>query len=175
MNFNSFNQAMQIAKWWSPRVKNLWTTTVASTMVSLWQLRNNIFFDNKQLDINKCRYYITHQIWTISHLSLATSFNDARDIHVTSAWNVSLRPSPAPNIKQGVWIPPDPQIIKLNTNGAARGNPGLAAIGVCFRDHSSIFKLSLWRSIGINTNYITECLAILEGTELAIVKNWLHL
>ncbi|KAF9606485.1 hypothetical protein IFM89_025760, partial [Coptis chinensis] len=130
MTFNSFNQAIQIAKWWCPRVKNLLAATVASTMVSLWRLRNNILFDNKQLDINKC----------------------------SSKRN-----------------PPGPQVIKLNTDVAARGNPGPAGIRVCFRDHFGTFKFSLWRSIGINTNNIIECLTILEGTELAIANNWLRI
>lgn len=58
----------------------------------------------------------------------------------------------------------------LYTDGAARGNPGPAAIGaVLYRTDAGGFERvgDLSRSIGDATNNVAEYLAVLEGIELA--------
>ncbi|KAF9589082.1 hypothetical protein IFM89_018813 [Coptis chinensis] len=65
--------------------------------------------------------------------------------------------------------------MKLNTDGVAFGNPGPSGIGVTFRDFEGSFKLSLCQNIGNGSNFRAECLAILEGVELAIRKGWVML
>ncbi|GLU10925.1 hypothetical protein SLE2022_277010 [Rubroshorea leprosula] len=39
------------------------------------------------------------------------------------------------------WAKPPPNVIKLNTDGSAKGNPGISAVGGIFRDHHGNWKL----------------------------------
>jgi ribonuclease HI len=56
----------------------------------------------------------------------------------------------------------------INTDGAARGNPGPAAIGVTIRDSNKRLLTSISRSIGVATNNQAEYRAIIAGLEKAI-------
>ncbi|KAF9590106.1 hypothetical protein IFM89_030854 [Coptis chinensis] len=66
-----------------------------------------------------------------------------------------------------------PPTTKINTYGASRGNPGNAGIGATYRNCNGDFLLVYHRHIGVSTSYCAECLAIVEGLEVAIEKGWL--
>jgi len=58
----------------------------------------------------------------------------------------------------------DGESVALYTDGAARGNPGPAAIGaVAFRGAEELFTIS--RFIGVATNNVAEYLALIAGLE----------
>lgn len=54
-------------------------------------------------------------------------------------------------------------MIKLFTDGGARGNPGLAAIGVYITDEKNQGIDSISKKIGFTTNNIAEYKAVLAG------------
>jgi ribonuclease HI len=56
----------------------------------------------------------------------------------------------------------------INTDGASRGNPGPAAIGVAIRDSRGRLLESISRRIGVTTNNQAEYRAIIAGLEKAI-------
>jgi ribonuclease HI len=56
----------------------------------------------------------------------------------------------------------------IYTDGAARGNPGPAAIGVIIRDESGNNVAGISRRLGITTNNQAEYRAIIAGLEKAI-------
>jgi ribonuclease HI len=56
----------------------------------------------------------------------------------------------------------------IYTDGAARGNPGPAAIGVDIRDESGHTVAGISRRLGITTNNQAEYLAVIAGLEKAI-------
>jgi ribonuclease HI len=56
----------------------------------------------------------------------------------------------------------------INTDGASRGNPGPAAIGVTIRDGRGRLLDSISRRIGVTTNNQAEYQAIIAGLEKAI-------
>ena len=56
----------------------------------------------------------------------------------------------------------------IYTDGAARGNPGPAAIGVIIRDESGNTVASISRRLGVTTNNQAEYKAIIAGLEKAI-------
>jgi ribonuclease HI len=56
----------------------------------------------------------------------------------------------------------------INTDGAARGNPGPAAIGVTIRDQNGRLLASISRGIGRTTNNQAEYRAIIAGLEKAV-------
>ena len=56
----------------------------------------------------------------------------------------------------------------INADGAARGNPGPAAIGATIKDDKGNLVASISRSIGTTTNNQAEYRAIIAGLEKAI-------
>ncbi len=60
--------------------------------------------------------------------------------------------------------------LRLYTDGAARGNPGPAGLGVVIEDDQGLRLRGLCRYIGTATNNVAEYLALIEG--LAAVSEW---
>jgi ribonuclease HI len=53
--------------------------------------------------------------------------------------------------------------IKLNFDGASKGNPGLYSFGVVFRDDQGNILLILAGSLGHDTNNVAELWALIQG------------
>jgi ribonuclease HI len=62
----------------------------------------------------------------------------------------------------------DTKKVTIYTDGASRGNPGPASIGVIIKDESDLTIAEISRHIGIATNNQVEYLAIIAGLEKAI-------
>lgn len=65
------------------------------------------------------------------------------------------------------WLPPMEGFIKLNFDGACRGNPGTSRASVYIRDARGIMKETRYISLSLGTNNIAESLALLHGLLLA--------
>ncbi|GKV28437.1 hypothetical protein SLEP1_g37496 [Rubroshorea leprosula] len=73
------------------------------------------------------------------------------------------------------WAKPPPNVIKLNTDGSAKGNPGISAAGGIFRDHHGNWKLGYARKIDWSNCLAAELWAIRDGLQLAIMHNFSHI
>ena len=62
------------------------------------------------------------------------------------------------------------KVLRLYTDGAARGNPGPAGLGVVIEDDKGLRLRGLCRYIGTATNNVAEYLALIEG--LTAVSEW---
>ncbi|KAL5699591.1 hypothetical protein ACHQM5_030471 [Ranunculus cassubicifolius] len=71
-----------------------------------------------------------------------------------------------------MWLPPQQGTIKLNTDGAARGCPGPAGLGISCRNHQGDFLGIFTQGLGICNNYWAEFYAVLAAMELAQEKGW---
>src|SRR5256886_7587736 len=71
-----------------------------------------------------------------------------------------LRPHPGDVLK----------LLRLFTDGASRGNPGPAGIGVVIEDENGMRLRGLHRWLGVTTNNEAEYHALIEG--LRAVKEW---
>ena len=60
--------------------------------------------------------------------------------------------------------------LRLYTDGASRGNPGPAALGVVIEDDQGMRLRGLHRYLGIMTNNVAEYYALIEG--LKAVEPW---
>jgi ribonuclease HI len=60
--------------------------------------------------------------------------------------------------------------LRLFTDGASRGNPGPAALGVVIEDDQGMRIRGLHRYIGVATNNVAEYHALIEG--LKAVEQW---
>ncbi len=62
------------------------------------------------------------------------------------------------------------RVLRLRTDGAARGNPGPAALGVLIEDEKGMRLRALHRWLGTMTNNQAEYHALIEG--LKAVRDW---
>ncbi|KAF9596182.1 hypothetical protein IFM89_007500 [Coptis chinensis] len=73
------------------------------------------------------------------------------------------------------WYLPLSGYIKVNTDGASRGNPGNAGWAAVYRDHNGIVIGTYVGGLGVATNYEAKSTAIVEGIAKAIEQGWLHI
>ncbi|KAF6142043.1 hypothetical protein GIB67_038011 [Kingdonia uniflora] len=78
-----------------------------------------------------------------------------------------------PLVKSCFWELPRIGEIKINTDGAAKGNPSKGGIGYIFRDCNGIVMGTLSKGLGLITNFMAECEAIIHGVEYATSFGWL--
>ena len=70
------------------------------------------------------------------------------------------------SILKVLWVKPTPGLIKLNVDGAAKGNPGLAGEGGVIRDHNGEFIIGFSNYYGHTSNITAEFNAIRDGLSL---------
>jgi ribonuclease HI len=72
-------------------------------------------------------------------------------------------------------VPPPEDFIKLNFDGASKGNPGLAGYGIVFHNHYGNILLIGAGSIGHSMNNATEIWGLTKGLQMAIKNNFTKL
>ena len=65
------------------------------------------------------------------------------------------------------WMPPPEGFIKINFDGASKGNPGAAGYGLVFRNHKGHILIISAGSLGHSTNNNAELWGLLNGLCLA--------
>ena len=65
-----------------------------------------------------------------NRLEIGCMHNCMDDLLILHRFGLQGRPSKAPVIKSVVWSPPPPGWIKVNTDGAAMGSPGVGGWGL---------------------------------------------
>ncbi|KAL5700257.1 hypothetical protein ACHQM5_025728 [Ranunculus cassubicifolius] len=88
---------------------------------------------------------------------------------------ITERPGKSPKILSCTWKLPLPGTVKANVDGTSYGNPGPSAAGVVFRKQDGEVTLVLEKGLGITTNFMAECWAILLAAEQAFIQGWLRL
>lgn len=71
------------------------------------------------------------------------------------------------NVTNIGWKPPPPSFFKLNTDGSARGNPGMASVGGLLRDHRGAWVGSFSRAICFTNSMAAELWGLRDGLVLA--------
>ncbi|XP_016470893.1 uncharacterized protein LOC107793125 [Nicotiana tabacum] len=64
--------------------------------------------------------------------------------------------------------------VKVNTDGASRGNPGRSSIGLCIRNNDRDLVYALGREINATTNTEAETVAILEALRICSAHNYMQ-
>jgi hypothetical protein len=97
---------------------------------------------------------------------------------IKDAWNLTIRLSVINEIMNqtpqspDLWNPPPTSFIKLNFDGASKGNPGpVGGRGVFMNDRGEILYIYTL-NLGYTTNNTTELSAMIEGLEIAIRKSY---
>ncbi|KAF6149545.1 hypothetical protein GIB67_003693 [Kingdonia uniflora] len=95
------------------------------------------------------------------------------DLGIHHSLCVPLHPCKRTVVKSCFWELPQKVEVKINTDGAARGNPGNGGISCIFRDCDGKVLRTLVKGLGLVANYTAECKAIIQSVESAVPNGWL--
>lgn len=85
----------------------------------------------------------------------------------SGATNSSTSTLPRFRVIQVRWIPPQPSVVKVNVDGASKGNSSLAAAGCVIREHYGRWLMGSARNLGCCTSIQAEIWAALLGLDTA--------
>ncbi|XP_057866888.2 uncharacterized protein LOC131074307 [Cryptomeria japonica] len=85
-------------------------------------------------------------------------------------WGLGVILAPNFNRKLIRWAPLQGDWVKLNIDGACRGNPGSIGIGAVIRNSLGILLGGLYGSLGLATNNEAESRALVAGLDLCVQR-----
>ncbi|KAF9610476.1 hypothetical protein IFM89_022440 [Coptis chinensis] len=94
--------------------------------------------------------------------------NTTQDLATLHALCLSNKLRRAPRCLECYWTAPPLNVLKLNTDGCARGNPGPIGGGVVLRTHTCEVIGTYIGGLDITTSYVAKSKAIVHGIEKAI-------
>lgn len=81
---------------------------------------------------------------------------------------------PRLKVDKVVWELPGEGCLKVNTDGASRGNPGRSAIGYCVRDEFGDIVYAVGKEINETTNTEAKAMAIVEALRFCRFQQYSH-
>ncbi|XP_057868067.2 uncharacterized protein LOC131075253 [Cryptomeria japonica] len=160
-----------------------WAIGPSFIIWNLWLERNRRIFQDLQLMAPHLWRKILHSLGeTIVAKCDMTMRVDPRDVdccnrlHLPPPQRQLMRnrcrhPTPKVN-REGRWSPPPLGVLKINSDGSSRGNPGHAGIGGVGRDSSGDVQFIFSEYKGLHTNNLMEAQAILVAMERANQLGW---
>ncbi|KAF9617263.1 hypothetical protein IFM89_035207 [Coptis chinensis] len=127
-----------------------------------------MFYEGAARSLTLCKVFVIKQILITA--ALFKSFSNPQDRDVLRNLGVDAIMRKALRIQSCFWNLPCVGTIKVNTDGVTKGNLGLAAVGSVGRNSNGAFDFVYSRNLGVTTSYVAECVAILEGIEVAVNK-----
>ncbi|KAL0303262.1 UNVERIFIED_CONTAM: putative ribonuclease H protein [Sesamum radiatum] len=147
---------------------------------NIWTSRNDAKHRKKpfnaQVIISKTWYHLQNlcrsNIWKPEHLKGDAFAVGLLKLKIPETQNYQ-------NCKTVYWLKPDPGWVKLNTNGASKGNPGLAGAGGNVREYEGKVIFAFSEPIGLTNNMVAEMHVVLRGLGICLKKGfskvWLEL
>lgn len=90
-----------------------------------------------------------------------------------SLW--ALKPRPLFSDSPTTWSPPQPSFIKLNFDGASKGNPSQSGFGGVFQYHKGSILHIFTGYSGFNTNNRAKLLGLIQGLSIAADQGFIKL
>lgn len=76
----------------------------------------------------------------------------------------------SPKIRTAVWLPPEPGLIKVNVDGAAKGCPRICGVGGIFRNYRNEILGFSSKNIGMGFAFEAEVRAIHEAIQFCLSR-----
>ena len=157
----------------------IWYISPSVLLWEIWKERNRRIFCNIEMDCGELISKIEASIVEIVNSYLRKSrmaegsFSDW-DCCIKKLWPKLINPPMLyPKASQEArrnckWSPPPRGWAKLNFDGAARGNPGMAGIGCIVNNDSGVWIAKKAKPIGPSSNNMAEFLALEEGLNICL-------
>ncbi|XP_019240115.1 PREDICTED: uncharacterized protein LOC109220106 [Nicotiana attenuata] len=149
------------------RVKPIMQALPACIVWELWKRRNSLKYGTA-VSVNRVIYQISSTLQNLVQLRKP-------GLQVPHHWSNLLQMleqyTPKLKYEKVLWELPDDGWIKVNTDGACRGNPGRSSIGFCLRDEVGDLVYAQGKEIKEGTNTEAEASAILEALRMCRSMN----
>lgn len=123
----------------SSQAKDVVLSSIVYIIWFIWYSRNQVRFQNNRVPCDRIISTVKAVVALLRNLSTGTYRNSISEFKFLKSFNISLHAPSSPNIFQVIWHKPPCSWIKCNSDGASRGNLGLAALGGIFKDSSGAF------------------------------------
>ncbi|KAL5714223.1 hypothetical protein ACHQM5_016213 [Ranunculus cassubicifolius] len=94
--------------------------------------------------------------------------NSVRDLMIMRSLGLAPKIRMPDDVVECYWASPPQTWAKVNTDGSARGNPGISGWGAVIRDSNGEVKATGIGGLGILSPFEAECVAIIKGTDKAM-------
>ena len=162
-------------------LSSIWLVAPSLIIWELWKERNRRIFRGEKESLRRCISRIINAIEET--VSVSATRKQAMKIPFTrddrqiqNTWPGIRFKSPSGALvtsrsktkeKPVEWVTPQEGWIKVNFDGAAKGNPGVSGIGIVFKDDRGHLLLAGAKKLPYGTNNIAECQAALLAVQIA--------
>ena len=164
--------------WWafdsptSSRGKPLICFTIAYMLWEIWKGWISSRFGGNTMNAIEIMRHVTQ--WLRSTHSLvpivvkcSTSMCEALRV-----WGIHITPTTIlTSVRFFMWTPPQPRHLKLNVDGASRGNPSHVGGGGILRDHRGRIIFAFSHFYDVQTNIAAEAMSIWDGLLLCAARD----
>lgn len=157
---------------WSSQVKDTILAAILNVISVIWHCRNQLRFDNKVVSLQSAINLITAAVSLIGNASKGHMSSCIDEFYLLKSSKITGHASCAPSIKDVVWSPPPCFWVKCNSDGAARGAPGIAARGKNFRDYRAATLGCFATNLGVSFSLHAELIGAMIAIEHASAKKW---
>ncbi|XP_019451698.1 PREDICTED: uncharacterized protein LOC109353792 [Lupinus angustifolius] len=160
----------------SSQTREIFIACMVHTIATIWFCRNQNRFNDYNISINQAIAKIKRASSFSGICSKSTSLScSVAELLLLRKFQTPLRISKAPRIVEVVWERPREGWIKVNTDGAAKGFPGLAGVGGIFRNNHGDFIACFAEFIDYQFALYAEIFAVIQAVNLARNNGWNHL
>ncbi|GMN53285.1 hypothetical protein TIFTF001_022429 [Ficus carica] len=100
--------------------------------------------------------------------------NSLVDLLILKTFKLYNTVSKTPRIIEIEWKKPNTRWIKVNTNGAVNGSPGIAGYGGIFQTYRGFCKGCFAKPLGVLYAFEAELYGVITAVEYAIRFQWTH-
>lgn len=137
----------------------------------IWKFRNEAVFKGKTPSLQHALICIHNCILEANDLENGCMKNSISDLVILHCCGIKGRAPKAPLIVEVQWIPPDLEWIKMNTDVAANGSPGMASCGGIFWTYRGFCKGCFKHPVGIAFAFEAELMGVMSAIEYAKLYN----
>ncbi|KAF6174396.1 hypothetical protein GIB67_034153 [Kingdonia uniflora] len=156
----------------SSYLRDLWFGGMWGTCLTIWKARNACIFDNVKWNEQTMKMRIMSTIQDAATLSVGCMHNCTFDLQIIAKLGFLSKVRKPSKVRSMYWSLPELGEVKINSDGAALGNPGKGGAGAVFRasDGEVVGVISV--GLPILTSFIAECSAIIESLEHCSCMGW---
>ncbi|KAL2227910.1 UNVERIFIED_CONTAM: putative ribonuclease H protein [Sesamum indicum] len=136
-----------------------------------WLERNDVKHRNKNFNSERIKWKVHQHIVTTFKSKTTKRINWKGDRFVAKSMGLELGSQYKPKIKIVKWTKPELGWIKINTDGASKGNPGRAGAGGIARDEEGAVILAFYEVLGETNNTFAEVFALFKALQLCQTEN----
>ncbi|KAK2649696.1 hypothetical protein Ddye_017185 [Dipteronia dyeriana] len=133
-----WQEAMRVV--FSTQLKTLWQVSIITVFWVVWFFRNQATFEGGKIVFVDALSLLWRSVREANSLQSGTMKNSVDELQILQRLHVSGRPLKAPHVLEVNWCPPSSGCLKVNTDGAAFGSPGLAGCAEVFRTCKGFIK-----------------------------------